>query len=226
MVKILNTIHEDYHIHSLNYSDWLNTIDEIVQYAGKIGMKKIIITDHSQATIDKNWLAKKNRRTSIKRRKNVHNDVEVAFGIEWDLLDEEGNCCFDLQWMESDFCILSCHYWIYQWNLKNITQAYINAIHKYHDKIKFIGHICKRKTSEYLDGEAVAKVLNQYQIPIEINCSSLARAWTDLEKLDTFLSLIEAGVYVNSDLHVLNDFYTRQLWFDYIKNMFKRKKNK
>ena len=53
MVKVLNTIYEDYHIHSLNYSDGMNTVDEIVQYAGKIGMKKIIITDHSQAVIDK-----------------------------------------------------------------------------------------------------------------------------------------------------------------------------
>jgi hypothetical protein len=35
-MKVLNTIHEDYHIHSLNYSDGMNTIDEIVQYAGKI----------------------------------------------------------------------------------------------------------------------------------------------------------------------------------------------
>ena len=52
MLKVLNTIHEDYHVHSLNYSDGMNTIDEIVQYAGKIGMKKIVITDHSQALID------------------------------------------------------------------------------------------------------------------------------------------------------------------------------
>ena len=51
-MKILNSIHEDYHVHSLNYSDGLNTIDEIAEYAGKIGLKKIIITDHSQAVID------------------------------------------------------------------------------------------------------------------------------------------------------------------------------
>jgi histidinol phosphatase-like PHP family hydrolase len=82
MVKVLNSMEEDYRIHSLNYSDGMNTIDEIVQYAGKIGMKKIVITDHSQVVMDRNGLALKNRRTSAKRRKNVHNDVEVSFGIE------------------------------------------------------------------------------------------------------------------------------------------------
>lgn len=209
---------EDCHIHSLNYSDGMNTVDEIVQYAGKIGMKKITITDHSQAEIDKEWLALRNRRTTIKRWKNVHNDVEVIFGVEWDLLDEEGNCCFDIWGVDSDFCILSCHRWVYTWDLKNITQAYINAIHKYHDKIKFMGHICQKKTSEHLDIEAVAKVLNQYQIPIEINCSYLSKDWTDLEKLEKILLFIEAGVYVNSDLHVLNDFHNRQLGFDYLKD--------
>jgi hypothetical protein len=88
--------------------------------------------------------------------------VDVAFGIEWDLLDEEGNCCFDIQGEESDFCILSCHKEYYQWDIKNITKAYINAIHKYHDKIKCMGHICHLSTSEYLDVEKIVKVLNQY----------------------------------------------------------------
>ncbi len=217
-MKVLNTIHEDYHIHSLNYSDGMNTIDEIVQYAGKIWLKKIAITDHSQAEIDAEKLAFRNRRSTIKRRKNVHNDVEVIFGVEWDLLDEEGNCCFDIQGKESDFCILVVHKDIYTWNWENITQAYINAIHKYHKKIKFIGHICQEFSSKYLDVDAVVKVLNQYNIPIEINCSYLKKNGTDLEKLDKFLSLIEAGVYINSDLHVLNDFHNRQLGFDYLKS--------
>ena len=216
-MKVLNTIHEDYHIHSLNYSDGMNTVDEIVQYAWKIWMKKIAITDHSQAVIDREKLSFRNRRASVKRRKNVHNDVEVVFGVEWDLLDEEGNCCFDIQGKESDFCILVCHKDVYQWDRKNITQAYINAIHTYHDKIQFIWHICHQETSKNLDIEAVAKVLNQYQIPIEINSSYLYKKETDLNKLDKLLSLIEAGVYVNSDLHVLNDFHNRELGFNYLK---------
>ena len=66
MMKILNTIHEHYHMHSLNYSDGMNTIDEIVQYAGKIWLKKIAITDHSQAMLDKQKLNMKHYRSSVK----------------------------------------------------------------------------------------------------------------------------------------------------------------
>ena len=135
---LLNTIHEDYHMHCMNYSDGMNTIDEIVQYAGKIGLKKIAITDHSQFSLDLTGFTKKSLRSVSKRRKNVHNDVEVVFGVEGDIIDEEGNCCFDIQGREGDFCILSCHKHKHKGDLKNITQTYIHAIHKYHDRIAFM----------------------------------------------------------------------------------------
>ena len=217
-MKILNTIHEDYHMHSLNYSDGMNTIDEIVQYADKIWLKKIVITDHSQLTLDHANITLKNRRIhTLGRWKNIYNNVDVSFGIEWDLINDQWDCCFDIQGIESDFCILSCHEEGYQGDLKNITQAYINAIHRYHDKIKCMGHICSRYTSEYLDIEAIAKALNQYNIPIELNCYYLHKDKTNLEKLDTLLSLITAWVYVNSDMHTLNDFSFRQAGFEYLK---------
>lgn len=54
-----------------------------------------------------------------------------------------------------------------------------------------MGHICNISTSEHLDVEAVAKALNQYQIPIEINCFYLHIGRTNLEKLDKLLSLVE-----------------------------------
>lgn len=51
-MKILNPGNSgDFHMHSINFSDGFNTIDELVIHAGKIGLKKIAITDHSQATI-------------------------------------------------------------------------------------------------------------------------------------------------------------------------------
>ncbi len=212
---------EDYHIHSINYSDGLNTIDEIVQYAHKIWMKKIVITDHSQAFLDAANLAFRNYRSSLRRRVNVHNDLDVKFGVEWDLLDEEWNCCFSI-WtkhsIEEDFCILSCHDGVYQWDLKNITQAYINAIEKYHKKIKFIWHICSKKTSQYLNIPKIAEVLNKYNIPIEINCSYMKLGKTNTSKLDQLLKLLKSGVYVCTDAHCLTDLHLKEVGFQYLKD--------
>ena len=209
---------EDYHIHSINFSDWMNTIDEIVQYAHKIWMKRVAITDHSQATLE---AGTRNYRVNLKRWKNMHNDLDIIFGVEWDLLDEEWNCCFEI-WtkhsIEEDFCILSCHDNAYKWDLKNITQAYINAIEKYHDKIKFIWHICNKKTSQYLDIPKIAEVLNKYNIPIEINCSYLKLDRTDTSKLDQLLKLLKSGVYVNTDAHCLTDLHLKELGFQYLKD--------
>ncbi|MCX6824114.1 MAG: hypothetical protein NT085_03220 [candidate division SR1 bacterium] len=148
----------------------------------------------------------------------------MIFGIEADVLDEKGNCCFDIQGIESDFCILSCHRGIYEGKFENITQAYINAIHKYHDKIKCIGHICKKNTSKYLDVDMFAKVLNQYQIPIELNCCNLYTDKTDKEKLNRLLPMIETGIYINSDMHTLHELDIKKIGFDYLKDILKRQK--
>lgn len=221
MKKILNAIHEDYHMHSINYSDGMNTIDEIVQYADKIWLKKLVITDHSQFIEDQKGFAIRNRRShTMNRWKNVYNDVDVSFWVEWDMINDTWECCFDIQWIESDFSILSCHDEVYQWNLKNITQAYTNAIKRYHDKIKFIWHICFMLSSEYLDIPEISKVLNQYQIPIELNSYYLHVGKTDTKKLNQLLSLLETWVYVNSDMHTLKDFSYRQAGFDYLKSLW------
>jgi hypothetical protein len=45
-------------------------------------MKKIVITDHSQAFLDAANLAFRNYRSSLRRRVNVHNDLDVKFGVE------------------------------------------------------------------------------------------------------------------------------------------------
>ena len=68
-----------------------------------------------------------------------------------------------------------------------------------------------------MDIQAIAKILNQYQIPIELNSYYFHKWYTNLEKLNQLLSLLEAWEYVNSDMHCLNDFGYRQAGFDYLK---------
>ena len=80
-MDIVNKEHEDFHIHSFTFSDGLNTIDEIVKFAGHIGLKKIAITDHCQAYLDGRGYIKKSGYGIVKRWQNVFKDVEVIFGI-------------------------------------------------------------------------------------------------------------------------------------------------
>ena len=221
-MKVLNTIHEDYHMHSINFSDGFNTIDEIVEFAWKIWLKKIAITDHSQAVLDVEKLAKKCWARSHKRRKNIHNDVEVIFGIEWDLLNESGDCCFEIEWSTREYLLLSCHENVYiaNWgDIDKMTEAYLNAIERYHDKIKFIGHPCKKWTAEYIDIKKVVEAANTYHIPLEFNSWYFSRGETNLEKLDIMLSLADQ-IYVNTDAHMLNELMSKEEAFNFLKEQW------
>ena len=125
-MSIIN-LNRDYHSHSLNYSDGLNTIDEMVRFAGELGLEELALTDHSQAALDQHRLVKKNFRKSIDRWKNVHNSVSVRFGVEADLLNEGGEICAHIQGLESDFLVLSAHSDVYRGNRSKVTEGYIRA---------------------------------------------------------------------------------------------------
>lgn len=170
-MKILNTEKEDYHVHSLNYSDGMNIVDEIVRFAGELGMKKIVFADHSQIINEKEGKPLISYRSMALRWKNVYNDVEVIFGVEADLLNEKGDICTDIQGVEGDFIILSYHKRIYSGDKQKLTQAFINAIEKHHEIIDAIGHIYL--DCENIDVVKVVETANKYKIPLELNCRYL-----------------------------------------------------
>lgn len=220
-MKIVNP-NEDYHIHSLVFSDGFNTIDEIVQTAGevRIGGKpltEIAITDHSQALLDAEKMARKTHRLIIPRWKNIHNNVKVIFGIEADLLNEEGDICDQIDNVPSDFLILSAHPQVYRGNPQKITAGYLKALEKYSVRIKVIGHPCANYFAEFVEIEALTEAANHLSIPLELNCASLYGERTNLEKLDLMLERCEL-LMVNSDAHTLWELkYLRQKGFDYLK---------
>ncbi|HJX05255.1 MAG TPA: PHP domain-containing protein [Candidatus Nanoarchaeia archaeon] len=203
---ILNTEQEDYHMHSFNYSDGLATIDEMARFAGELGMKKIVITDHAQTTFEREGYFKKSSRRLIKEKrwKNVYNNVEVSFGVEADLLNEQGDICADIQGirMPGEFIILSYHENTYNGDKEKVTEAFINAIEKHHKIISCIGHL-------YLDCEKIdlAKVVeqaNKFRIPLELNCRYLVSGRPDVDMNALKLMLDQAdSIYVNSDAHTL-----------------------
>ena len=198
-MKILNPGPEDYHIHSITFSDGWNSVDEIVKYTGEIGMTKIAICDHSAALLKADGLLKKTYRSPCKRWQNVYNSVEVIFGVEADLLNESGDVCMEIDGIEGDFIILSYHEEVFKSDSKKVAAGFINAIKRYHDKIDCIGHV--RIGLEELDALKVIQTANEYNIPLELNAKYFVKYpenWRVLlDNADRF--------YVNSDAHVLSD---------------------
>jgi len=221
-MKIVNPNNSDYHIHSLNYSDGLNTIDELVHWAGVFGLREIAITDHSQAALDKSGLARKGYRSIVQtehRWRNVHeNGVNVIFGVEGDILNEDGDICDQIQGKKGDFLVLSLHKEVYSGDPTKVTQAYCQAIKRFGKEIGVLGHPCiNAPHQEHLDIKAVTRTANQYGIPLEFNCANLINGKTNLQQLKLMLDNAEQ-IYVNSDAHTLHELkMLRPAGFDYLR---------
>ncbi|MBR9693044.1 PHP domain-containing protein [Candidatus Woesearchaeota archaeon] len=209
--QIQNPWPSDYHMHTCTFSDGLNTIEEVVQYAGKIGLEVIAITDHSEVSLEAlreqrgKFFGAGAWRDMINRWENVHNNVQVIWGVEGDLLNEEGDICDFNEaphTAQGEILILSAHHLAYQGSPKKITQAYLKALERHNDKIDFIGHPSFKKTSEHLDMERLCRAANAYRIPLELNGSNLQEGKLDMDKLRIML---EHGDHfmVNSDAHSL-----------------------
>ena len=167
--NIINDSYSDYHIHSL-FSDWISTIEEIVQFAGILWMKEIAITDHSDKAVEV-WIIRNKitpgwwARYSLNNWENVWNDVKVNFWVEWDLLDEDGNVCFDAQWHPQSFTILSIHRHVYTSEPATTWKWFLAAIEKYHDQIDCIWHpYSKKQNWDFIDIKALVELCNHYDI--------------------------------------------------------------
>ncbi|MFC2139714.1 PHP domain-containing protein [Bacteroidota bacterium] len=222
-MKILNPDSRgDYHIHTSTFSDGFNSIDEIVIHAGQLGLKEIAITDHSQSLLDAYGYTRRTHYEILHtgRWQNVHNDVKVIFGVEADILNEEGDICDDIQGFKPDFVILSSHKKIYQGNPELIKEGYLNALKRFGSKIKFLGHLCSHQFSDFLkpdDIVEIVKAANDMEIAVEINGANLMHNKTILENLDAMLSSCN-DIYINSDAHTLHEFYNaREVCFKYLK---------
>ena len=203
-MKIINNPTQDFHLHSLNFSDGLNTIDEIVKFAEQIGLTKIAITDHSTAVQNPQDICRKHSRFTLKRWKNIFNQVEVSFGVEGDLLNEYGDVCLDYFGTDAEVVILSAHSVVYGGDFSKINQAYDLAIKRYGEKIKFLGHPCAKYFEQYLDIRELIKLANDHGIPMEFNCANFFRNRTNLANMEKMFEFADQ-IIVNTDSHTVTE---------------------
>lgn len=218
MFKIVNNRNTDHHIHSF-YSDGMNTIEEIVIAADKFGLKEITITDHSQIAQDSHQNIRSTPcvpRWTIDLWQNVHNDVKVDFGIEADILNENGDICNNIQGKQSNKLILSIHSFAYSGNFEKTNEAYENAYLKNKDKIICIGHPCmsyinqkfsNKNITEFLDINRLTEFANKNCIPLELNGANISKGKEDLTKIKQMLEKAKY-IMINSDAHTLYELKT------------------
>ncbi|NOZ20126.1 MAG: PHP domain-containing protein [Planctomycetes bacterium] len=206
-MKIINPGPKDFHIHSFTYSDGMNTVDEIVQHAGRVGLKTIAICDHSEVYMHAFGYPKKTGRGMVNRWRNVHNDVEVIFGIEADIISDAGDISADIQGVPSDFLILSTHRKPYSGDSARITQAYLNAIARHGERIRMLGHPCSVYFEDHLDIDPIIELANEKGIPMEFNCANYVTSRTHMANLEKMLTTCNE-IYINSDGHTLHEIET------------------
>jgi len=127
-MKILNPGPEDYHIHSNYLLRRLEFRRRDCKICGDIGMTKIAICDHSAALLKADGLLKKTYRSPCKRWQNVHNNVEVIFGVEADLLNESGMSAWRLTASKATSSSCPIMKKFSKADLKKIADGFINAI--------------------------------------------------------------------------------------------------
>lgn len=216
-MKLINR-DKDFHMHTLNWSDGMNTPDELAQFAGKLGLKEIVITDHSRVD-NESWgrTGILTARGTIKRYDNFHNDVKVRFGVEADILNEQGDVCMYIEkGTEEKFVVLSAHRHAYVGNPEKITDAYINAIRRFHEKINIIGHLDAFYFGTYVDMLPVIEEANKFGIPLEFNCKNLLSG-TNVPELTKILLEKADRIMLNSDAHCLVDLKNREKGFVWLK---------
>jgi len=225
MVEIVNPGKKDYHFHSI-VSDGHNSFDAIAAFADRMGLEKLAITDHSTSHHKAHNIPRK-MANSITKRWQVANEklkeqglapkVDIVFGVEADLLNVKGDVNFEPYSVLRDFIILSAHKEVFEGDPKNITEAYLTVLSRYHEKIDMIGHPCANYFSEHVDIEILVDAANHWEIPLELDCSNLVGGKTDLELLPRMLKRAHR-VYVNSDGHTLPELVTlRPEGFKYLR---------
>lgn len=206
----------DCHMHTITYSDGFNSVDEMVIWAAKAGLHSVVFTDHCQFYLDQNGYGRKTNRNIAQRYVNVHNNVEVQFGIEADIMNAEGDVCLDIQGFTSDFIILSAHKKVFTGDPSQITKAYLRAIERFADKIKFLGHLCSIYFEKYLEVDPIIDAALANGVGFELNCANLRNSRTNFDNLKKMLSRAKK-LWVNSDAHTLEELLNlRRIGYHYL----------
>lgn len=159
----------DTHCHSISSGHAYSSITENIEYAKKIGLKLLAITDHAPKMPGSCGML---HFLNLNVLPNEIDGIEILKGVELNILDEEGNVDLPTKILENlDLRIASLHPpCIEPMDIEKNTNAVINAM-----KNKFVNIIGHLGDPRYLINiEEVVKTAKETNTLIELNNSSLS----------------------------------------------------
>ncbi len=198
----------DLHMHT-NWSDGLNTVEEMVKACIDMGYEYMAISDHSQSARVANGLTPerfKLQREEIERvRKKYGDKIAVLWSVEVDILPDGSLDLPDELLREFDFVTASIHSRFNQDNTERILKAMENPY------VNLIGHPFGRqygyREGYPLDFDRVLDKALETGTALEIN--------SQREDLDSqhIRQAVERGVklVVNSDAHSVGQLWTTRI---------------
>ena len=198
----------DLHMHS-NWSDGMNTIEEMVKACIERGYEYMAISDHSQSARVANGLTPERfeeQKKEIERLRKLYGDrIKILWSAEVDILPDGSLDLPDELLKEFDFVTASIHSRFNQDNTERIIKAMENPY------VNLIGHPFGKqygyREGYPLDFERVLEKAKETGTALEIN--------SQREDLDSrhIRQAVEAGVklVVNSDAHSVNQLWTTRI---------------
>lgn len=202
--ELLNVDHikGDLHVHS-EWSDGINTLEELAQSAQERGYRYLAVTDHSRSLRIARGLTEervREQQEEIRRLNQGFTDFRLLAGIEVEILPD-GSLDFEDELLaEMDIVIASVHSGFKQ-DRKTITRRVLSALQNEH--VDIIGHptgrLLGRRDPYDIDVDLLLRIAAETGTALEINASP--------DRLDLHDEYIHQGIEigvrfaVNTDAH-------------------------
>ena len=216
----------DLHVHS-DYSDGVVTIEEIANYAKKLGYEYIAVTDHSQSLRVANGLDESRVYKKIEEVKRVNKKVKgitVLCGTEVDILTDAKIDYPDKLLKEFDIVVAAIHVAFKQSKAQQTKRLLAACKNKY---VHVIAHPTGRllgERDEYdLDMDELIKAAKDNNKALEINCSYLRLDLNDINSLKAKNSGVKLAL--GTDAHRLEQYQFMDLGVSVAKRAWLTKKD-
>jgi len=216
----------DFHTHSLASGHALNSIEELLRHADRLGMQGIAVTDHGPGT-DNAILLKNSENFSqvwqnrivgtdihyfnvLISRYQAPSDIQVRLfkGIECNIYGQ-GTPVIDLPPTlidKFDLVIASLHPLPYIFDLKDKVQVTERLLEAMEEPLDIIGHPFQKAFD--LDMALIVQTAAEKNVVLELNDDSIRQQKTEVRSMQQMLQLAkkhDCRISLSSDTHAANE---------------------